>query len=315
MHLISAYSLGPCRNMPYKCFLCPTKKATLGEDSVKCTNCDARYHHSCGGRGRPDKNGVYYACCGTLGNTSNVYLDSDNSSRQSNIMSQDYTPEFEELDNNSKILFKLLSEKIDRIDFKLDSTVNKFNKKLLDLDERVENLELSTPYIMEEVICEMKNRKFRENNIIIYNLQDSSNASSTDNASFIKLFSNINEDIPFSSDNISVARLGNKFQNNVSRPLKVKLPSLECVHWIFKHRKVISNVNNIIIANDLTPAQREFRAKILRELKERKNKGETDIYMKVVNGMPKIFKGDTQVPDDNQSALERSSQRDIINSV
>lgn len=305
--------------MPFKCFLCPSKKATLGEDSDKCTNCDARYHHSCRVRAKPDKNGVYNACCGTLGNTSNAYLDSDNSSRQSssqfNRTSQNYTPEFEELDNNSKILFKLLSEKIDRIDFKLDSTVNKFNKKLLELDERVENLELSTPYIMEEVICEMKNRKFRENNIIIYNLQDSSSASSTDNALFIKLFSNISEDIPFSSDNISVSRLGNKFQNNVSRPLKVKLPSLDCVHWIFKHRKAISNVNNIIIANDLTPAQREFRAKILRELKERKNKGETDIYMKVVNGMPKIFQGDTQVPDDNQSALERSSQRDIRNSL
>ena len=41
---------------------------------------------------------------------------------------------------------------------------------------------------------------------------------------------------------------------------------------------------------DQTPAQREYLGKVLKELADRKSKGETDIKIKYINNIPKIIK-------------------------
>lgn len=271
--------------MPHKCYLCPKKAATLSDDALKCTSCGVFYHPSCAKRGKPDANNVFTACCGNFNKVSEV----DEEDRHSDAASvlEDDEEDLKELDNSARILYKLLSKKIDNNYNQFHGSIDKINAKVKMIEERLDTLEDNALLLSEDIITEIYDRKSRENNFIIYNSADSKNAETSDKQMVIDLLSSCDEIPSFNINNIIVSRIGNKFVKGSNRPLKVTLPSNEDVHWIFHNKKALCK-DDLSIAADLTRKQRNYLAHIIKELKKRKENGEDGLFIKYIRNVPTI---------------------------
>ncbi|KAF5294654.1 hypothetical protein FQA39_LY02786 [Lamprigera yunnana] len=216
--------------MPVKCAMCPKKNATLDDsNAVKCSKCGLLYHPSCAKRAKINADGWVSFCCYST--------------------AADEVNEVNDLDENSRVLFKLieakfngLEVKFNGLDSKIDNTLITVKEKLCELDDRVLKLEDNNVYLLENVISEINKRNSK------------------------------------------------KFKSGVDRPLKVVFPNKDCLHWFFHHKKMIieKSKKSIIITGDLTNAQRDFRNKVLSEIKLRREKGEDNLFMKYINGIPTI---------------------------
>ncbi|KAF5294523.1 hypothetical protein FQA39_LY13377 [Lamprigera yunnana] len=248
--------------MPVKCAMCPKKNATLDDsNAVKCSKCGLLYHPSCAKRAKINADGWVSFCCYSTA-----------------------ADEVNDLDENSRVLFKLieakfngLEVKFNGLDSKIDNTLITVKEKLCELDDRVLKLEDNNVYLLENVISEINKRNSKECNCIIYKLEDSENAVKKDIELFKKLLA-----------------CCKKFKSGVDRPLKVVFPNKDCLHWFFHNKKMIieKSKKSIIITGDLTNAQRDFRNKVLSEIKLRREKGEDNLFMKYINGIPTIVSKD-----------------------
>ncbi|KAF5298807.1 hypothetical protein FQA39_LY11696 [Lamprigera yunnana] len=195
--------------------------------------------------------------------------------------------EVNDLDENSRVLFKLIEAKFNGwklkfngLDSKIDNTLITVKEKLCELDDRVLKLEDNNVYLLENVISEINKRNSKECNCIIYKLEDSENAVKKDIELFKNLLACCNDEPSFNINDIKLIRLGKKFKSGVDRPLKVVFPNKDCLHWFFHNKKMIieKSKKSIIITGDLTNAQRDFRNKVLSEIKLRREKVKT-IYL------------------------------------
>ncbi|KAF5284534.1 hypothetical protein FQA39_LY17007 [Lamprigera yunnana] len=270
--------------MPVKCAMCPKKNATLDDsNAVKCSKCGLLYHPSCAKRAKINADGWVSFCCYST--------------------AADEVNEVNDLDENSRVLFKLieakfngLEVKFNGLDSKIDNTLITVKEKLCELDDRVLKLEDNNVYLLENVISEINKRNSKECNCIIYKLEDSENAVKKDIELFKNLLACCNDEPSFNINDIKLIRLGKKFKSGVDRPLKVVFPNKDCLHWFFHNKKMIieKSKKSIIITGDLTNAQRDFRNKVLSEIKLRREKGEDNLFMKYINGIPTIRKAWSQ---------------------
>ncbi|KAF5305679.1 hypothetical protein FQA39_LY09168 [Lamprigera yunnana] len=243
--------------MPVKCAMCPKKNATLDDsNAVKCSKCGLLYHPSCAKRAKINTDGWISFCCYST--------------------AADEVNEVNDLDENSRVLFKLieakfngLEVKFNGLDSKIDNTLITVKEKLCELDDRVLKLEDNNVYLLENVISEINKRNSKECNCIIYKLEDSENAVKKDIELFKNLLACCNDEPSFNINDIKLIRLGKKFKSGVDRPLKVVFPNKDCLHWFFHNKKMIieKSKKSIIITGDLTNAQRDFRNKVLSEIK------------------------------------------------
>ncbi|KAF5286833.1 hypothetical protein FQA39_LY00366 [Lamprigera yunnana] len=235
--------------MPVKCAMCPKKNATLDDsNAVKCSKCGLLYHPSCAKRAKINADGWVSFCCYST--------------------AADEVNEVNDLDENSRVLFKLieakfngLEVKFNGLDSKIDNTLITVKEKLCELDDRVLKLEDNNVYLLENVISEINKRNSKECNCIIYKLEDSENAVKKDIELFKNLLACCNDEPSFNINDIKLIRLE-------------------------KSKK------SIIITGDLTNAQRDFRNKVLSEIKLRREKGEDNLFMKYINGIPTIVSKD-----------------------
>ncbi|KAF5289113.1 hypothetical protein FQA39_LY15215 [Lamprigera yunnana] len=259
----------------------PKKNATLDDsNAVKCSKCGLLYHPSCAKRAKINADGWVSFCCYST--------------------AADEVNEVNDLDENSRVLFKLieakfngLEVKFNGLDSKIDNTLITVKEKLCELDDRVLKLEDNNVYLLENVISEINKRNSKECNCIIYKLEDSENAVKKDIELFKNLLACCNDEPSFNINDIKLIRLGKKFKSGVDRPLKVVFPNKDCLHWFFHNKKMIieKSKKSIIITGDLTNAQRDFRNKVLSEIKLHREKGEDNLFMKYINGIPTIVSG------------------------
>lgn len=139
----------------------------------------------------------------------------------------------------------------------------------------------------EKTLSELKSRVDKERNFLIFNFQDCKDAYKNDLGNITRLLNDSGLELPFSVDDIKVARLGKKFINGKNRILKVTLPSSECVHWIFRNKNSIGD-GSLKIRSDLTVQQMGYRKKIFEELDSRRSNGEQDLCVKWINNVPVI---------------------------
>lgn len=166
------------------------------------------------------------------------------------------------------------------------------------LSGEVENLKLQilTPTDLllennatETLINEINERNKRSSNIIIYNLVESTSDSKDvriahDVSKVIELINKVpNVDI----NSVQAFRLG-KVINNKPRPIKVILNHSDVVKNIFKNKSLLQQGTNIRIASDQTPLQRQHLDKLRQTLEMRLSKGERDLTIKYVKGIPTI---------------------------
>ncbi|KAF5281205.1 hypothetical protein FQA39_LY17845 [Lamprigera yunnana] len=220
------------------------------------SKCGLLYHPSCAKRAKINADGWVSFCCYST--------------------AADEVNEVNDLDENSRVLFKLieakfngLEVKFNGLDSKIDNTLITVKEKLCELDDRVLKLEDNNVYLLENVISEINKRNSKECNCIIYKLEDSENAVKKDIELFKNLLACCNDEPSFNINDIKLIRLGKKFKSGVDRPLKVVFPNKDCLHWFFHNKKMIieKSKKSIIITGDLTNAQRDFRNKVLSEIK------------------------------------------------
>ena len=170
--------------------------------------------------------------------------------------------------------------------------VPKLYKKIDSLFAEVESLKSQIQNNIcnneESILNELHERQKRTNNLNINNLPEpsASKESLSDTEVVKNIFKEItNKDVKI----IQSIRIG-KENKNGARSLKFILSDPTDVINIIKNRNKIGRDKRIYINQDLTYKQRENMKKLWNELKQQKEKGKNDIFIKYIRGIPKIVR-------------------------
>lgn len=147
----------------------------------------------------------------------------------------------------------------------------------------------------EVIIQEVLERERRRCNVVIFGVAESGSSSraereAADVSTVQGVFRSIDATV---SANFKTVRLG-KFDPTKpisKRPIKISLPSPDSVLNILKKSNSLRNsleYPGIAISSDRTPFQQKLFNAVKAELMERKSKGEENIRIKHINGIPKI---------------------------
>ena len=232
-------------------------------------------------------------------------------------------------------------EAVSKVDL-LETQTRNLATKVEKLSERVNTIESSmSKSVKENVRSSLDERadiERRKHNLIVLNMAE----SNIDGASAwytakkkeadLALFSEIAEsslDIEASLLNITDnVRLGAKRNDGKPRPLKVTFRDMNIKREVLGKAKLLRNTRhrNIYINPDLTPEQRKADSELRKHLKNRRNEGETDIYIskgKIVKSSPPkklIEEIEEDIPPlapeiESDSSSESSSDDDIYSDV
>ncbi|CAK1603884.1 unnamed protein product [Parnassius mnemosyne] len=171
-------------------------------------------------------------------------------------------------------------------------------KKLNELSEEVKQLRMRQSMLAtESAIQEMTERANRANNLIIYDVPESTSdivdkRKEDGVGECVAIINTITNKV--NCNGIKVFRLGapKKHAGAKPRPLKAILHTKSDALEVLRHRNKLSEPSNI--TSDLTPLQREYLKYLREKLNKRINDGETDITIKYIRGHPTIVKTNAQ---------------------
>ncbi|CAH1101555.1 unnamed protein product [Psylliodes chrysocephalus] len=179
--------------------------------------------------------------------------------------------------NDIRTMLVLQNDKIDLCIAK----INTMETKNIDMHSKISELERQVQSIStKDLYSEFRNRFERENNVIMYGIEES-----LDTEGAVKDILN------------KVYRLGQLQNNNsVPRPLKIEFQTKEIALSVLRNKLKLpkSKYPNLKISNDYTPRQKEEISSVFKELEERKAKGE-NLKIKFFNGQPQIISGTTKI--------------------
>lgn len=143
----------------------------------------------------------------------------------------------------------------------------------------------------DEVLAEIADRQKRTKNIMLFRVKENQGASGVErkaaDLNYVKqLFAFLESD----STVVGVSRMG-RFDATRNRPVRVTLQSEVEVHGIIRNAKKLRNAadyRDVSISFDRTPKQLAQHRALRSELREREAKGERNLKIRFVSGMPKI---------------------------
>lgn len=145
----------------------------------------------------------------------------------------------------------------------------------------------------EIIINEIMEREERSKNIILFNLEEKYEEDKMIMKEHdIKMAKKVIREIcpDLDTNNIKTFRIGKKNGAN-RRALKVCLNNKGDAMKIIKNKKKLRDSNSTVsIVLDQTTMQRDYYRKIQDELNNRKENGESNLFIKYENGIPKISK-------------------------
>lgn len=273
-----------------KCFMCKSKAGSLKlSKAVQCAKCEEYFHRSCAAKISLNKKSVVNICCAQKVDNINTQRNTFPVIGSPQISQIDLGEPCVDLDDNLIPLWNLISQKVvsklDDISASLTSTSDRLDT----VEDRIGDLEEDVEQLRNDVYNEASERIKREKNVIIFNFNDTPEAVRTDLKAIQNLFSSSGIDLPFDLNNIKVVRLGRKFIQGKTRPLKISFQSAEYVDWVFVNKKKLGD-GSLWISGDLTKRQQDEMKHLRAELKARIDKGEEDIYIAYSNRIPYIAK-------------------------
>ena len=208
-----------------------------------------------------------------------------NSSKLTKSESEDDKKLIGALDQNTKILWMLISKQFDQLQERLENTNIKVDK----LEEIIGLIEDVVNNKEETIFKESLERTERSKNFIIFNHPDSKCASSNDLSEIKSFFTNskVAAELPFEVNNIKVLRLDKSYKGNSTRPLLVKLNDAKYVSCVFKNKSKIFP-DKSLLAYDLTITQRNYFKEMRIKLKNRIESGEENLKIKFYHNVPHI---------------------------
>lgn len=176
-----------------------------------------------------------------------------------------------------------------------------FTKETECLKEKIEKIEhggtvssqvLSLPKpALEPTIAEIQERERRAHNVLIFGLKETDKLPREERlkselAEVKKFLQGVNNGVDLSE--IKHFRIG-RYDPGKIRPVKVVFRSRVQAYEVLKFKNKNED-SSVYIKYDQTSSQREYLRLVLRELEDRKSKGEGDLRIRYVNNLPKIIK-------------------------
>lgn len=191
---------------------------------------------------------------------------------------------------------------------KMGSDMSSLKAVIISLQEEVKELKQmhsnnnfdsgKNSQFFEEIIQEINERNNRKRNLIIFGVDEQPSDLSKDDRygaekdTVIEILKTASPNFS-TSNQVHLQRLGRfDSQNERPRPLRVTLAEEKFVHEFIKQSKKLKNYQsykNISLAFDKTPRQLDYYRNIKKQLEDRKSKGEDNLRIKYVNGLPKII--------------------------
>lgn len=203
-----------------------------------------------------------------------------------------------------------LKEETTKIKQKLDDTapsptyaeiVEKIDKKSKQIQEElqkklplsVENQKARSVESTENVISEMAERENRKRNILVFGVKESTGTTQQDRIkteleTVKRMIRQVDNEVPLTD--LRVFRLGAYNENRI-RPIKVLFPTKDEALKVLRNKNKVPEGALWYIKYDQTSMERAHLKQVLATLEERKIKGETNLKVKYMNGVPKIVKG------------------------
>lgn len=133
-----------------------------------------------------------------------------------------------------------------------------------------------------DVFHEMTERQKRSNNLMVFNLPEINEQDDLERAN--SLISNL---IGAPIVIASASRIGKRNKNG-HRSLRLTLQSPYVVHQVLRSKKKLDRSQMIYLEADLTSDQRTELNNLKNELKLRQRNGEKNLFLKYINGIPKL---------------------------
>ena len=178
---------------------------------------------------------------------------------------------------------ELLRKRLAAVEIKVEAIKTEIKEELLCV------VNTKVQQILEDVknVKEQDEKKLRENNLVLYNVPESEKNESNDrknedNSFCNKLFRNGVQINDFSI--VQVIRLGKVRNDNRPRPLLVKCGNSREKWSILRNAKNLKhcseNLKKVIITPDMTKSERDVEKQLRDELREKRENGENDWYIK-----------------------------------
>lgn len=245
------------------------------DNGVQCDHCEIWYHANCVGIDNahyklivklPSMDWICDTCKDAIKNLKkeNYILKNENKS----------------LKEENKVLRERLAA--------LEKRVNEIKVELK--DEIMKEVDSSLVKIIDD-FKEVENKKYRENNLVLYNMEESNKADGRDRAleDVEKCHQLILEGVGMGQREYNIRRairLGKPQANQTRpRPLLLKLDSIEEKWNILKKAKNIKNyrhpiLKKVVISMDLTPREQEKDRMLRQQLKEKYENGEQGWFIR-----------------------------------
>ena len=177
----------------------------------------------------------------------------------------------------------------------LKSVIVSLQDEIVKFKETVTPSKLSNLLNIERTVAEFQEREKRKNNIMIYGVKEGIKISKKEQEiKDVDLLTQVFTSLQITHNDIKPVRCG-KYDANIPlcRPIKVNLPSSDDVITLLKNTSKLREMDNykhIRFSSDRTQMQTELYKEMKQELESRISKGETDISIKYVRGVPTIVK-------------------------
>lgn len=249
---------------PEKEYSCPEcTKAVKNHDSIECIKCEEWYHKKCSGL---DDN--TFECL-----SRNAACDwTCETCFSFGIERKKETTKIDKMFETMMTKFCEIVERLDKIEKRRENDETNLDKLI---DKKVEQK-------VEEVLEERREGEKRTNNIIISNFPEiEEDSGNNEEECMVRYFEN---EAPVKKSDIAKAyRLGKK-RDGKPRLLKVELKDKETKEQIkqaaIRINKGKEFKQRTYVNDDLTPKQREKEAHLRRELKSRREAGESDLIIR-----------------------------------
>lgn len=202
--------------------------------------------------------------------------------------------------SNAKIISSLNShtEKINRLDKKIDDLFKNFSilmeenrnlkLKIVNIEERILCIENNKTQIQQysiehDAIDELMDRQEGSNNVILFNIPDNENGSDLENIK--NIFTALNENIKN-----FIRKIKSTIPDRL--PVRVCLTDQSDIFTILQTQQNLKNStkwSNIHFSSNKIMKQRDEMANLRKTLQNRRKKGEQNLIIKYVNGIPKII--------------------------
>lgn len=170
---------------------------------------------------------------------------------------------------------------------------------LEDISNRLASLEKRTPApaadnMFECVVAEVKDRLHRERNLMIFGVPE--NETEADKPRVEEILNTIKSPGSVTLAAEDIRRVGKRSAannaENKHRPIKVTLRSRGEVVSILRNKaklKGVARFRSVNLRGDETPRQRDMLQQCRDHLRERTERGETDLTIRYVDGCPKVI--------------------------